>query len=118
MIDLALNNDLFIKNVLDAAIQELDILFSTEIGEVIGDVYYGVNWEQFLYVLTPMEEEVKKYIELQLQHTYYVKQLKYELEVQHEMGDVASTYLVKITLTDMKSLNDLDNKRVKLYKIN
>ena len=47
MIDLALDSKIFIDTNIDAALQELDLLFNTENTELIGYPEYGTNFEQF-----------------------------------------------------------------------
>ena len=40
MIDLAIDKRVFINNTMQEAIQELDMIFSTNPGEMIGNVYF------------------------------------------------------------------------------
>ena len=48
MIDFGLHNDIAVINdTFQEAIQEIDILFSTHNTELLGDVNYGTNFEQF-----------------------------------------------------------------------
>ena len=50
MYDISINsNNLFVTDKIDAAIQELDLLFNTEPTELIGDVNYGTNWYNYLW---------------------------------------------------------------------
>lgn len=117
MIDLALSNKIFINSRIEAAIQELDIIFSTDIGELIGDTNYGTNWYQFLNVLTPMVNELTRYIYAQINQTYYCRQLDYKVVVDHIPEDASSTYLVQITLEDKLEKDLSKNKRIKVYQI-
>ena len=49
MIDLALDGRVMIRNIMDEAVQELDILFNTDTTELLGYPTYGTNFEQFLW---------------------------------------------------------------------
>ena len=83
MIDLAIDNRVFINNNMQEAIQELDMIFSTNPGEMIGNVYFGADWYQFLNTLTPMETALKQYIKGLLADTYYCKMMEYDIEVAY-----------------------------------
>ena len=62
MLDLALDTRIFINNELDAALQELDMIFNTENTELIGYPQYGTNWYQFLWQLDYSPEDLQKYV--------------------------------------------------------
>lgn len=111
--DLALGNEVFISDSLvDAALQEIDILFNTEHAEVLGYTDYGTNFEQFLWSLTPDVNRVKSYITGKLADTVYVSQFNYTVDVyengipnsQQELENIVpdsafdSTYIVIIDL--------------------
>lgn len=100
MIDISLNDDIFINTELDAAIQELDMLFNTENTELIGDTTYGTLWEDFLWQLTPSINELKQYISNKLAGTYFLSSFNPQVEVEFENGTERSIYYVKIILTD------------------
>lgn len=115
MLDLALSTDIFIEDKLTAAIQELDILFNTKPGEVIGDSSYGVNWLQFLYTLTPMESEMTTYVTTLINlHTYYAASLDVDVDCEFVQGQVSSMYYVMVGLRDP---NDSSKGVIKTYEI-
>ena len=62
MIDLAIDDRVIINDKLDAALQELDLLFNTENTELIGMTNFGVSLDQFLWTLTPTTESFREYI--------------------------------------------------------
>ena len=62
MIDLALDSNVFIDSVFDAALQELDIILNTRYTELIGYPKFGTDFEQFLWQLTPSAQSLKRYI--------------------------------------------------------
>lgn len=110
--DLSLTNEVFLDDVVDLALQELDILFNTEPTEMLGDPNYGVFFEQFLWDLNPRSSELKEYITKKIEdNTYYVKQFDYEVTVEENDGtenaenivgdiiyDSNATYIVIIDL--------------------
>lgn len=91
--------ELILDNVLDAAIQELDILFGTEETQLLGDSSYGVNFEQFLWKLHPSIPEVNYYIRNKINdHTMFCKQLDIEIETEVAIGTLRDIYVVHISL--------------------
>ena len=104
MYDLSLDNNIFIDNQLEAAIQELDIILNTECTELIGDTEFGVSIDQFLWTLTPTTEEFKTYIRNKLNGLYYLNMFKYDIDVQYYEEDYNSVYhvTIKIYLDDIQ----------------
>lgn len=98
MIDLAFDNRIILTNELDLALQEIDILFNTENTELIGDINYGVNFDQFLWILTPTTTELEKYIYDKLRTLYYLNTFEYNVTVDFEPGEIRSIYHVKIDI--------------------
>ena len=101
MLDLALDNRLFLNSELDCAIQEMDLILNTGNTELLGDVTYGTELDTFLWTLTPVTSELEKYLREKLtKHTYYLSRLNIDINVQFLKGEYRSVYLVKIALTD------------------
>lgn len=98
MIDLAIDNRIFIENNLEAALQELDLLFNTECTELIGDPQFGVSLDQFLWTLTPTTESFRDYIEEKLSHLFYLKFFKYNLNIEFLEGEFRSIYHLSIDI--------------------
>ena len=98
MIDLAIDNRVYINDDLDEALQELDILFNTECTELIGDTDFGVNIEQFLWTLTPMTDSLKSYISNKLRECTYLQKFNYSIDVKYYEGDFRSTYHLIINI--------------------
>lgn len=100
MIDLALNQDIFIYRPIDEAMQELDILFCTENTELLGNVNYGCNWQQFMWQLTPSVEVLRSYVIDRInKETYYVSQFQHTVEVTTtDDEDGSFIYVVNVTL--------------------
>lgn len=55
MIDFSISNkltdDLIINNDLLYVLQQIDLLFDTDINDVIGDSEFGTNYDKYLYTL-------------------------------------------------------------------
>ena len=99
MIDLAIDGRVFIDNILDEALQELDILFNTTNTELIGYPRYGTNFEQFLWQLTPSPNELRNYILERIGDTFYLSQLNTNVNVEVLNGEIRNIYYVKIAVT-------------------
>lgn len=101
MIDLALDSSIFINTNLDAALQELDMLFNTEQTELIGAPDYGTNFEQFLWTLNPSKDDIKKYIQDKIsEDTYFLSQMDYEINVEILQGQYREIYYISIVVYD------------------
>ena len=106
MIDLAIDNRVYINNDLDEALQELDVLFDTECTELIGNTEFGVNIEQFLWTLSPMTDSIKNYISNKLHECTYLQKFKYSIDVQYYEGDFRSMYhlIINIYIDDNQKI--------------
>ena len=92
MLDISLNDKIFIDNELDAAIQELDLILNTENTELIGDTQFGTTLEHFLWTLTPTTEEFNNYIKEKLSTLYYFNQFKHNIHTEYHEGEFRSIY--------------------------
>ena len=115
MIDLSLDNKVLVTDAMDAAVQELDILFNTTPTELLGYTSYGTNWYQFLWILNPSMEDIKNYVVEKLSGTYFVSQMEHTVAVT--MGDESSypdnSIIVSVSLKD----NATGKTRNKTYKM-
>lgn len=100
MIDLALDDRIYIDDNLDAALQELDILFNTTNSELLGDTSYGCFFEQFLWALTPTSTDLQNYIQEKIDGTYFLSQYQTDIQVQFVEGEYQSVYIVKIGIVE------------------
>ena len=116
MIDLALNNKVLVTDVMDAAVQELDILFNTTPTELLGYTSYGTNWYQFLWILNPSLEDIKNYVVEKLATTYFVSQMEHTVSVSlaDDSSYPDSSFIVSVSLKD----NSTGKTRTKQYKMN
>lgn len=100
-LDLSLDGRYILNNVLDCAIQELDMILDTECCELLGDPYFGVSMEQFLWQLTPSANEIEKYIYDKIaQYTFFCNNLKTKIDIEIQNGTLRLIYIIKITLYD------------------
>lgn len=101
MIDLAIDSRVFINTPLEAAVQELDLIFNTERTELIGEPTYGTNFEYFLWNLNPDASELKRYIIEQLSiNSLFLPQMNVDVNVEIYEGDYRNIYLVGVSITD------------------
>ena len=109
--DLGLFNNIIIEDILDAAIQELDIMFGTEQTELLGDSSFGVNFEQFLWKLNPSVAQVDEYILVKIKaQTYFCNLLDIHVNTEVMQGTLRDIYVVKISFrTDEGNLKPLKN---------
>lgn len=100
MLDLSLDNKIFINTELDAALQELDILFNTEYTELIGYPHFGTAFEQFSWHLNPEISQIETYIYDKISETFFLSNMNVSVNVSTEMGLSRLIYNVKINVTD------------------
>lgn len=111
MINLSLDERVFNIDEFEEGIQEIDILFNTVNTELIGDINFGTNFEQFLWQLTPSENEIKKYIRDKLsQYTLYALKFIDDIRVSYYEDSRDNLYLVEIDFKDPKSKNIIRRK--------
>ena len=68
-IDVGLFDKVVVNSYLDLALQELDILFNTRPTELLGHPTFGINFEQFLWTLTPSSDTLERYIKEKITKT-------------------------------------------------
>lgn len=112
MIDLAIDNRVFIDTELDEALQELDMLFNTENTELIGYPKYGTNFEQFLWNMNPSVSSLKSYIEERFADTFYINKMEHSINIQILNGEYRGIYSVEIVLYDKNT----DQQGVRQYE--
>lgn len=99
MIDLAIDGRLLLYDEFDIAIQELDLLFNTENTELIGYPMFGTNFDQFLWAMAPITDELKNYILDKINnYTTYLKKYIDDIEINSLQGEYRLIYHVKIYL--------------------
>lgn len=101
MIDLAIDSRVFLTTALDAALQELDIIFNTVNTELITRPDYGSDFEQFFWQLNPVTDNLETYIKEKInQAGYFLPMMDTSVEVTPLEGDYRFIYDVKITVSD------------------
>ena len=116
MLDLALDDRIFLDDPIDCALQELDLLFNTTNTELIGYIDYGTNFEQFLWKLRPTIEEVKNYIKTKLYNTYFLKNYIVEINVEILNGNVRDIYYITIKIKDPNDKKNNGSQRQRIYQ--
>ena len=100
MLDLSLDNKIFVRNELDAGVQELDILLNTTPTELIGYPTFGTDFEQFLWQMTQSPNAVKKYIDEKIMDTLFLRDLKVSTTVDVQKGEYRMIYDVQFFIAD------------------
>jgi hypothetical protein len=100
MIDLAIDSRVFITSKLDEAVQELDMIFNTTNGELIGYSSFGTNFEQFLWHLNPETESIKEYINEKINDTLFLKNYRTDINVNLLKGEYRMIYNLVIHVYD------------------
>lgn len=63
MIDFSISNkltdDIVINNDLICVLQQIDILFNTDLDDVLGDPNFGTNYDKYLYTLGVSNESLE-----------------------------------------------------------
>jgi hypothetical protein len=106
MLDLAIDGRVFIENEIDAAIQELDLLFNTENTELIGYSDFGCSFEQFLWQTTDNSNAIKNYIYSKISQTLYLSTYRVDVEVNLINGEYRLIYQVQIKVYDKNNENE------------
>lgn len=100
-IDVGLFNNIIVNNYLDLALQELDILFNTRPTELLGQPTYGINFEQFLWTLTPSSDTLERYIKEKItMNTFYLSKMNFTINVDFIRDLAEVIYVVKISISD------------------
>ena len=101
MLDLALDNRIFLDTELDCALQEIDMLLNTENTQLIGYPNYGTEFESFLWTLTPTTHELEKYISEKISsNTHYAANMNVKVSASFLEGEYRSIYYVRIVVED------------------
>lgn len=112
MLDLSLQNNVFITDTMSAFLQEIDILFNTTNTEMLGYTEFGTNFEVYLWNLMPGNNELKEYVNNKLNETYYKKFFNVDVNVEILEGTERDIYCVQIIV---HSNNDTKTKTY-IYK--
>lgn len=99
MIDFSLEEGkAYINNDIELLKQQIDILFDTHDMEVLGDCYYGTDYEKFLYDLSLSAEAIERAI---LSDLYTINSFGYTPTVHVDLfqGTENDIILVKIDFT-------------------
>lgn len=94
----------------DLILQQVDILFDTSRGEVLGNISYGTNYSDFLYNLQSSNDDIKYTISRDLS-TLELFGYTYDVNVDILQGSENDIIIVKISFQRDSDYFD------KIYKI-
>lgn len=102
MLDLSLGSSIYVNDIWDAAVQEIDLIFGTVNTELIGYPSFGTNFDEFLWSLTPTTTALEQYIEEKLRETSFVSRLNHHILINYHIDEKSyeNVYDVTITLYD------------------
>lgn len=112
MLDLALNDDVFIYDELSAAIQELDLLFDTTNTELINNPDYGTDWYQFLWVLNPSIIEFENYVKNKIKETYFASQLETEVSIEYNDDNTGMNDMYRVIINMQSPTSKAKSQRI------
>lgn len=99
VLDISIGEDLVVSDVIQEAIQELDMLMSTERTQLIGAPEFGLSMELFLWELEPSVSQIKDHIVSTITaNTTWMKLLNYDVNVNVAPGTEHGIYTVTITI--------------------
>lgn len=90
-LDFSLYDDVILTDEVSAALQELDMIFNTDLTEVLGETSFGSRFESFLWELAPDQSRLKTYIIDKINQTYYASRFPYSVTVRLTSDTVAQT---------------------------
>lgn len=96
---MSLGDDLVVTDIVQEAIQELDMLMSTERTQLIGDPEFGLSMESFLWELEPSVSQIRDHIVSTITaNTTWMKLLSYDIDVNVAPGTEHGIYTVAIKI--------------------
>lgn len=116
MLDLALDDRIFLDDPIDCAVQELDLIFNTNCTELIGYTEYGTTFEHFLWEMTPSVEEVKNYITVKLYDTYFLRKYMIDINVKILSGNIRDIYYITINIKNPNQKGNKSSQRQRIYQ--
>lgn len=97
MVDFNLyKGDVSINDEVELIKQQIDILFDTTPGEVLGDISFGTRYSDFLYNLQLSNEDIKNTISRDL-NSLELFGFSYDIDINIFMGSENDIILVKIS---------------------
>jgi hypothetical protein len=107
ILDISLKDKIIETDIFNAALQEIDIVFTTVNTELLGEPDFGCYFDEYLWTMTPVVESLKSYIYEKLSNCYYISQLNCNVDVVCSQSEeiYESVYTIKISLyNDYKSV--------------
>lgn len=99
VLDMSLGDDLVVTDIIQEAIQELDMLMSTERTQLIGEPEFGLSMESFLWELEPSVSQIRDHVASTITaNTTWMKLLSYDINVSVAPGTEHGIYTITITI--------------------
>lgn len=113
LVDFNLENGYPLQNEEEALIlQQIEILFDTTPGEILGDINYGTKYSDFLYNLQTSNEDIRRTIMSDL-YTLETFEYNYDVKVDILKGSENDIILVQIFFQKEDSYFEVPFKIVK-----
>lgn len=102
MIDFCNTTDAVVLNYeLDLILQQLDMLFDTSYKEVLGELYYGTDFDKFLYDLNYSNYQIQQYISNAVANNVY--SFDYNISVDVKLLDGTQNDIILVTINISKN---------------
>lgn len=102
MLDFSISNkltdDIIINNDLTFVLQQIDLLFDTDLGAVLGNPTFGTNYDKYLYTLGMSNAALEQKILNDL-HTLDLRGFTVDVKVTIMEGTYRDIALINITLS-------------------
>lgn len=112
MLDFSIDtNNIIVERDIDSILQQIDILFDTNVNDIFGEPYYGANFNRFLWDLTVSNSQIEDYTRTLIYNN--INLFDYNLDVQCIIckGTMNDIIIIRINL----SIDDIS--REKIYRI-
>lgn len=83
----------------DLVIQEIEMVLDTSHGELLGDYYFGSDYDQFLYDLKVSSSYIEHYTRNRLESVCSAHGFKLDVIVSIHEGELSDIILIKVNLS-------------------
>lgn len=109
------SNGVIITDRIEFLLQEINILFDTSKGEVLGDEEFGTDFEQFIWDLSASNQDISSYVVSSIyNHTTTGSNFNITADTSISYGTESDIIIVKISIQDPMSTSSPINA---IYRI-
>lgn len=83
----------------DLVVQQIDLLFDTQTGEVFGEPEYGTYFEQFLWNLNISDSYIKNYVQRAIEDNINLLGYSVNVDVKILQGTLNDIIIIEVTLS-------------------